>query len=346
LGGGLELALGCDWRIATPRCRLGLPEVTLGMVPGAGGTQRLPRLVGRAAAVDLIVSGRRIDGSSAHRLGLVDEVVEPAVLLDRAVAAARRVGKRPVRRLPVPDEGDRPVRRLPVPDEGDRPVPDAAKPGRPQRPPVAEAIRLVQLAGGGPIDEALAEERRVFDDLRRRPEARALRHLFFAESRASKVDEVGTVRCYAAYRRQCEFMLEEGALPEQVDQALVDFGFARGPFAEADLSGLDTAGATRRRRIRRRALDPVEILDRAVFALVNEAALVLDEGVVPRPGDIDVAFVLRYGFPRHEGGPLWWAAHQPPQRVGAGMARVAETTGYGYRAGPVEEVLSAIRAAG
>jgi 3-hydroxyacyl-CoA dehydrogenase len=76
LGGGFELALGCDARIATPDAVVGLPEVTLGIIPGAGGTQRLPRLIGLAPAIEMITSGRRVGASEALRLGLIDSIVE------------------------------------------------------------------------------------------------------------------------------------------------------------------------------------------------------------------------------------------------------------------------------
>ena len=76
LGGGFELALGCDVRIATPDAVVGLPEVTLGIIPGAGGTQRLPRLIGSAPAIEMITSGRRVGASEALRLGLIDSIVE------------------------------------------------------------------------------------------------------------------------------------------------------------------------------------------------------------------------------------------------------------------------------
>jgi 3-hydroxyacyl-CoA dehydrogenase / enoyl-CoA hydratase / 3-hydroxybutyryl-CoA epimerase len=97
LGGGLEWALACHYRIATndPRTQLGLPEVQLGVIPGAGGTQRLPRLIGIQAALDLVLAGKTVKARKAAKLGLVDEVVPPAVLLDvaRARAAALASGK-------------------------------------------------------------------------------------------------------------------------------------------------------------------------------------------------------------------------------------------------------------
>jgi 3-hydroxyacyl-CoA dehydrogenase len=93
LGGGFEIALGCDGRIATPDAMIGLPEVTLGIIPGAGGTQRLPRLTGLAKAIELIASGRRLKAAEAQRLGLIDEVVAGG-LRDAAARHARALGRR------------------------------------------------------------------------------------------------------------------------------------------------------------------------------------------------------------------------------------------------------------
>jgi enoyl-CoA hydratase/carnithine racemase len=97
LGGGLELALACDLRIASDAAQLGLPEVGLGIIPGAGGTQRLPRLVGVARAKDLVLSGRRIGAAEALAMGLVTQLAPPQRLLDEALALAGRL----VRNAPV-----------------------------------------------------------------------------------------------------------------------------------------------------------------------------------------------------------------------------------------------------
>jgi enoyl-CoA hydratase len=91
LGGGLELALACHVRLASTDAKLGLPEVTLGIIPGYGGTQRLPRLVGLGAALELIATGRMIDAEEARALGLVSRVLPPAELLPAAGELARRI---------------------------------------------------------------------------------------------------------------------------------------------------------------------------------------------------------------------------------------------------------------
>src|SRR3989454_1021099 len=102
LGGGLEFALACHYRVATdhPKTQLGLPEVQLGILPGASGCQRLPRLIGARAALDIILAGKSERAPKAFRLGMVDELVHPAILQDINIAAARRLadGWRPRRR--------------------------------------------------------------------------------------------------------------------------------------------------------------------------------------------------------------------------------------------------------
>jgi len=546
LGGGYELALGCDYRLATHDSVVGLPEVTLGMIPGAGGTQRVPRLIGPAAAIDLICSGRRVAALEAARMGLIDDVAV-GNLRAAAVAAARALpGKARIRDLPAP-ANDEPA--IEVAEQA------ALKAGR-RRPAVLAAIRAVRDSVDRPFTSALSAERDVFSSLRLAPEAAALRYMFFAERQAGKgpadaetvrlqsfgVVGAGTMGCgiaaavlraglsvvlvdaseeaivrasatidtildrwlsrgeldddtledmrerlvlardlsalascdgvveaiveqeeakaallnalsdvvrpgallatntsyldidnlaqyatnklrfvglhffnpaqamrlveivraqctsddtiatslafaraigklpvvansgfgfignriYAAYRRACELMVEDGAWPEQVDRALEGFGFALGPFATGDMSGLDIAWAMRKstadqrdpkvrypvvadrlcelgrfgrktgrgwylypERGRRGVPDPVvheiieresaalgitrvsfttaQIVERVLATILIEAAAVLHEGVAQRPSDIDVVLVNGYGFPRHEGGPLWWA---------------------------------------
>jgi enoyl-CoA hydratase len=95
LGGGLELAMACTLRVATPQARFGLPEVKLGLIPGAGGTQRLPRLVGRGRALDIMLTGRDVDATEAHAIGLVDRVAEDAEAAALALAGELRALSQP-----------------------------------------------------------------------------------------------------------------------------------------------------------------------------------------------------------------------------------------------------------
>ncbi|WP_434615675.1 3-hydroxyacyl-CoA dehydrogenase NAD-binding domain-containing protein [Azospirillum sp. B2RO_4] len=177
LGGGFELALGCDGRIALAGTMVGLPEVSLGIVPGAGGTQRLPRIVGVPAAIRLIASAERVPAAKALALGMVDEVVD-GDLRAAAVAFARRLDGRKNR---VRD------RAVPASDEAEvaAATRDALKAGR-NRPAARTAVETVAAAALLPIDEGLARERAAFQELRISRDAKALRHLFFAERESAR----------------------------------------------------------------------------------------------------------------------------------------------------------------
>src|SRR5437763_10328584 len=106
LGGGLETALACHYRVAVPSAKVGLPEVQIGILPGAGGTQRLPRLIGSKAALEMIDSGRNVPVEEAHLLGIIDEIVPEAELRNAAIAFARRIAdKKPLPR--IRDKNDR-----------------------------------------------------------------------------------------------------------------------------------------------------------------------------------------------------------------------------------------------
>jgi 3-hydroxyacyl-CoA dehydrogenase len=179
LGGGLELALGCDRRLAAADAVLGLPEITLGFIPGNGGTQRLPRLCGLPAAIELVTSGRRIDAEEALALGIVDAIA-PGDVIEAAVAeaAAGRIAKRRVRDMPVPAAT---AAAIAVAEAEAR-----KKCGT--MPWIDEALAVLALAGTSPVDEALARERAVFQALRVSEPALALRHLFFAERAAGRLD--------------------------------------------------------------------------------------------------------------------------------------------------------------
>jgi len=187
-GGGLELALGCHFRVAAPSARLGLPEVRIGLVPGAGGTQRLPRVIGVAKALEMIVSGNPVTAGEAHALGLVDRLVDEARLTGDAVAFAREVA--------IPHGARRSGERAVVAEPG---VFEDFLAGQGTRlrgldAPAAcvEAIRgVVEL----PFREGLSRERALFERLAGGQQSRALRSIFFAERKAAKIDGLpGDVR--------------------------------------------------------------------------------------------------------------------------------------------------------
>jgi len=586
LGGGFELALGCDGRVAVPGAVVGLPEVTLGMIPGAGGTQRLPRIVGVAHAIAMVCSGERVPAAKALAAGLLDAVTEgdlraAAVAHARMLAELKGTGQEKcrLRDRPIPPDSDGAI---------DAAVQAALRTGK-RRPQVVEAIAAVRAAATLPIDEGLRVEREVFQRLRAGREALALRHQFFAERDSAKLPALaeaaprpvstvavlgaGTMgsgialaalsagyevllleqdrealdrgvaridehyagrmqagkitaaqaqlqrhrlrpgldwevldqadlvieavfedlavkrqvfaridalarpgavlasntsyldldaiaaatgrpqdviglhffspaqvmrlmevvrgaasapdalatglavgrqlrklplltgnafgfvgnRLYAAYRRQCEFLVEEGAWPEQVDAALQQFGFAMGPFAVADLSGLDIAwrmrqaqAATRdpvaryvdipdrlceagrlgrktgsgyysyaegdkpqvdpavhaliararaEKGVAPRVIAPEEIVRRALLALANEAALLLAEGVAAHVADVDLALVNGYGFPRWEGGVVFWARERGEAALRADFEWLARMSGPGAKTGDAGALL-------
>lgn len=271
LGGGLEVALACSYRLASdsPKTRLGLPEVQLGLIPGAGGTQRLPRLVGLRAALDLMLTGKQLDGRRARRIGLVDEVVPAAILEERARQSALdlaegRVEPRAGRRKGSPEW----LENLP----GLRGfILRKARQGVLEKthglfPAPLKLLDVVAAGLDRPIDEGLAIEARAFGELTVTEESKSLTHLFFA-STAAKNDP----------------MLPEGASAAPVKRvAVVGAGFMGAGIAtvtaengmrvrlkdvtpEAVAKGVATARKSLRKRAERRHRpehEVVQLLDR------------------------------------------------------------------------------------
>ena len=570
MGGGLELSLGCHYRVALPGAKIALPEVKLGLLPGAGGTQRLPRVLGLEQALNMIVTGDPVLSDQLAGTPLFDRVFAPdADLLAEAVAFAHGIAD--VRPLPKVRER-----------EVDHPHAEAvlafarnavlAK--APGYPAPLECIATVGASVTMPFDEGMKFERARFMHLIQSSESKALRHAFFAERVAAKVPDVpadtplrpiasaavvgagtmgvgiamnflnagiavvmletspaaldrglaalrklsdsavakgkltaeqqarqlallrGTLayadlaaadivveavfedmavkqdvfrqldavmkpgailatntstldvdaiaavtsrpqdviglhffspahvmklleivrgartgkdvlatalalaktlrktgvvagvcdgfignRMIEQYSRQAGFLLEEGALPAQVDGALERFGFAMGPFRMADLAGNDIGRAIRQRRyvekpqlvysatadllcdmgrlgqktgagwydyragdrtahpsaevdamivahsaklgVTRRAIGDAEIVERLVYALVNEGARILEEGIALRASDIDMVYLTGYGFPPYRGGPMFYADTVGLPAVLAAIERLA-----------------------
>jgi 3-hydroxyacyl-CoA dehydrogenase len=554
MGGGLELALGCNYRVALPGAQVALPEVKLGLVPGAGGTQRMPRLVGLEQALTMIVSGNPVPSEQLAGTALFDQLFPAGTDL---VAAAVEFADRVADLRPLPKVRDR---ALEHPDReaflqsSRSTVKAAAGPF----PAPLEAVECIAAALTRPFEEGLVFERDRFLHLRQTPESKSLRHAFFAERAASKIPDVpadtptraiaraavigagtmgagiamnfanagipvtiletkqealdkglatirknyentlrkgkltpekceqrlglvaGTLsyddiaqadivieavfedmgvkesvfrqldavmkpgailasntstldvnriagftsrpqdvigthffspanvmklleivrgektgkdvlattmalskklrktgvvsgvcdgfignRMLEQYLRQAGFLLDEGALPEQVDKALEKFGFAMGPYRMSDMAGNDVGWYIRKRRaiesprivysktadllceqgrfgqktgagwydykpsdrhphpsqlvndmivnhskelgIERREISDGEIVERLVYALVNEGARILEEGIALRASDIDMVYLSGYGFPLHRGGPMFYA---------------------------------------
>jgi 3-hydroxyacyl-CoA dehydrogenase len=182
LGGGLELALGCHYRVAAPKSQLGLPEVKLGILPGSGGTQRLPRIVPMADAVRMMTTGSTIPAEKAKDIGLVDEIVQ-GDLLEGAIAFTKK--NPPIRR----------IRDMKARLDGDPEAffakvrEDVAKESRGYPAPL-EIVACALAAATLPFDEGRKVERERFGRLVNTTESKSLRHMFFAERQTTKIPGV------------------------------------------------------------------------------------------------------------------------------------------------------------
>ncbi len=188
LGGGLELTLGCHYRVAQAGTRVALPEVTLGIVPGAGGTQRLPRIVGVKTALELMTTGEMIPVKRANELGIVDEIVEGDVL-EAAIAYAEKLvaeGKGPRRTSALTAKLDEAKATPDLIAEFRKGLKRTAKG---QESPYA-VVDCVEAALSKPFAEGMKFERDTFSRLVKSDQAAALRHAFFAEREAAKIKDV------------------------------------------------------------------------------------------------------------------------------------------------------------
>ena len=186
LGGGCEVALACHYRVAVPSAKIGLPEVKLGLIPGAAGTQRLPRVVGAEAALPMVVIGNPVSAKKAHGIGLIDKIVGEDSLAEDAMAFAReQIGKAPprssegtanqdgVRNPAIFDDfrqqSGRKIRGFDAPEAG---------------------IQAVKAAGEMSYADGVAKERELFTKLMTGTQAAAMQHYFFAERAANKIDGI------------------------------------------------------------------------------------------------------------------------------------------------------------
>lgn len=189
LGGGLEVALCAHFRVAVPSARCGLPEVNLGLLPGAGGTQRLPRIVGVETALEMMTSGRHVPAADCLELGLLDELVEEGALLDGAVAFAKKVVAegRPLRKVDEFNEKVEAARGKPEIFEAFR-----ARIARKTRGFLAPEynIRCIEAAVNEPFDEGLQTEGRLFMELMTGEQSAAQRYSFFADREVWKIPDV------------------------------------------------------------------------------------------------------------------------------------------------------------
>ena len=183
LGGGCEIAIGCHYRIAVPSAAFGAPEVKLGLCPGASGTQRLPRLIGVEAALEMTTKGDNVPARKAREIGLVDRISGEETLTEEAIAFAREVANM----RPIPRTSEKPVGADPA-------IFDAFRQANAKRFKGLEApeeiIRCIEAATRLPFAEGLERERQGFIKLFFSPQSAAQRHIFFAQRKASHIEGI------------------------------------------------------------------------------------------------------------------------------------------------------------
>ncbi|MFC3174060.1 3-hydroxyacyl-CoA dehydrogenase NAD-binding domain-containing protein [Novosphingobium bradum] len=248
LGGGLELALACHYRLAVPSASLGLPEVSLGLLPGAGGTQRLPRIVGVARALDMMTSGKPVSATTARELGIVDALAREGHLLDDAIAFARKVegASAPLPRVrdrkvaDTPEEAAAAIARLR--QQQPRLFQGFKAPGH-----ICEAVAASTL---NDFEAGIAEELRLFQDLLASDESAAQIHAFFSERAVSKVPGLG--KEVAARPVKATGVIGAGTMGTGITLALLAAGFTV-TLVDRDAEALRRAAA----RVEKTVLDQV-----------------------------------------------------------------------------------------
>ncbi|MBX3182339.1 MAG: enoyl-CoA hydratase/isomerase family protein [Polyangiaceae bacterium] len=343
LGGGLELALGCHHRVATDEARLGLPELALGLIPGAGGTQRLPRLIGLEAAMELMLSSRQLEAEEALARGLVDELAPRVELLAVATRAARRLTGAPLRRTRL--LGDRVET-----GEAAQALADAARGALTREQRLARFPTLcldATLAGAlEGAERGLEVERACFRECLEDPAAAAMIYLFFAARTAKKAGaKLRGAEAEPLLRRLLEPLAEatawlasQGASLQEIEGELEAFGWSLEPVMDfyMEIIGAQRVGDARR--------DPSasassasgqgscsvpreEWLPRLLYPLVSGACQALAEGAAARASDLDLALHLGAGFPKLRGGPMKWADRLGPAAVLEALARWHQASG-------------------
>jgi 3-hydroxyacyl-CoA dehydrogenase len=217
LGGGLENAMACHYRIAVASAKVGLPEVLIGILPGGGGTQRLPRLTGARTALEMITSGRHVPAPEAVTLGIIDEVLPDGTgLREAAVAYARRIaGIRPLPRV-----RDKAVSADPGIFDAVRK--SIARKARNQTAPY-HCIAAVEAACALPFDDGIRREAELFAELESSDEAKALRYAFFAEREVAKLPDLPAG--VAPFDFTAPAVIGAGTMGGGIAMSFADFGY-------------------------------------------------------------------------------------------------------------------------
>jgi len=302
LGAGFELALACHRRVATPTARFGMAQVKLGLVPGAGGTQRLPRLVGAEMSLSMLLDWRTLPAFAARQSGLIDALANqtPEEAAEEIILQMRRDDEQLVSTAQRRD-GFADGRSYFEAIKARR----AALANSPLNAP-KRIVECIEAAITLPFEVGLAFEAEALSDCAAHPQSTALCHIAAAEAEAAErlfatgqngrraldPDTTGRIalRLGRALEEATKHLLTLGVTEERIDIALVDFGFAKGYF------GGDAAGPVGR--------DTVAIQRRIVAAMLAEGARLVSSGAIQSSGDVDVIAVHSLGFPRWRGGPM------------------------------------------
>ncbi|MEM8880506.1 MAG: 3-hydroxyacyl-CoA dehydrogenase NAD-binding domain-containing protein [Pseudomonadota bacterium] len=270
LGGGLEVAISAHARVALPGVQLGFPEVTLGIIPGAGGTQRAPRLIGIPAALDLITTGRRIGPEEALSLGLIDRI---------ETGAPREVALTQARAVLAGDLPRRVTGALSVAQDGNGLAAARAKLSNTKG--VTAPLRAIDAvaASTGPMAEGLAKERAIFNDCLNTPERAGLVHAFFAERAAGKVPTGAKSRNVAHIG-----VIGAGTMGSGIATACLMAGFAV-TVVEKDQTvltkgqkaiGRNLDGAVKRGKVSAAARADIQLTGAADIGAIGKADLVIE----------------------------------------------------------------------
>jgi enoyl-CoA hydratase/carnithine racemase len=292
LGGGLEVALAAHGRVASPTASIAFPEVLLGLLPGAGGTQRAPRLAGAALALDLMLTGRRLPAEEAVAAGLLDRLHEQP--MHEALRIAHQLAA-----TPAPPRRSRDGTALQPPANAAAAVAavrERLSADYPHLYSPARIVDCVEAALTRAFDDGCAYEASAFMDCLASPQRQALVHVFFAERevRTSEQSGVDLVALGTAIREARDAaiaqLVRNGDSPTDVYAALSTWGMS-----------LDAATGDARV-----APDTVNVCTQAMAVVAREA---LASGAARIAADCDVASIRHAGFPRSRGGVLWYAEH-------------------------------------
>lgn len=317
-GAALELALASHYRVALSTATLGWPELTFGLLPAAGGTQRLPRLVGLDGALRLLFDAQPISAHAAKSLGLVDEVLDGVTATVHGYAGSLATLSRGPRRT-----CDRRVDAATLSLELMGFWQTEARRCYPNRTVALAAIEAITAAARLPFADGLAVEERLAGQVAATLESRAAIHVFLAERRRERSGTNVTAcgHMLERFARELQRLLLEGATPRRVDAILEGFGMARNACAALDLvppsekrarqDDPDTLSRLRalaaEQGVMPRNHTDAEILERSLYPLINEGLRGMDPQTDLRAADIDVAWCASHGFPRYRGGPMFHA---------------------------------------